>query len=223
MGRSCPAPPHFAVSAPKSLFPTLPRPPPAAPAAFGRISGFFRSTFAESSPPPPPRGEGPGGRGHGTGGEEELELPRSWARRGWGGPAAPTGTATCPPPVLPGLPQTPPPTPGGNFGAGGGATGGVSPGGVAPAGTRTEPPGAARTVHRSKSGPPGKHRGSPAVGAGPDSPVTHRAGGCGFTEGWVRGGEMKPKTWASLQPGPRRRPGPGPRRPRPHLGLLPFQ
>lgn len=83
----------------------------------GRISGFFRRSFAER---PPGEGPGWGGANTGTGGEEELELPRSWAQRGRGGgpsrsprrspppsPPRPPWNATHPRAVLPGLPQPP--------------------------------------------------------------------------------------------------------------------
>lgn len=66
----------------------------------GRISGFFRRSFAER---PPGEGPGWGGANTGTGGEEELELPRSWAQRGRGGGAEPQ-----PPPLPTTIPPPPP-------------------------------------------------------------------------------------------------------------------
>lgn len=77
-GRPSPAP--HAPCPPQARFPiflpqiVLSYPLAAAPASLGGFRVFFRRTFIP--------GEGPGGRG------EELELPRSWARRGRGGRGA---------------------------------------------------------------------------------------------------------------------------------------
>lgn len=194
---------------PGPLFPALPRQLPTPFVVF--------RAFSQEPSPSRPRERDRRGKRHRR--EEKLELPRSWAQRGRGGPSR-SPPARSPPPPPPALPPGPAgDAPGaaaapGDGGTPGGAAGGGSPGWEAPPGTRAEPLGATQPVHRSE---PGAAAGPEPQGAAAAA-VTERAGGCGLGAG----GGIKPKTWASLQPVPHH-PGTCCRRPRPHLGLLRFQ